>query len=214
MKMIVITAEEPLPNEAGAVNELFRAGLPLLHLRRPRATRDELEAWIESVEPEFRQLIVLHDHHSLAAVYGLRGIHLNGRNPLLPAVRGGLTISRSCHTLTEITEWIPFCDYLFLSPVYDSLSKKNYSGAFTPEILRQAADAGTIGPKVFALGGVTPKHLPELAALGFGGVVILGSLWADYALTGDRTALLERMKTWIKTLETYERSTFYNPSDR
>jgi thiamine-phosphate pyrophosphorylase len=30
---------------------------------------------------------------------------------------------------------------------------------------------------VMALGGITLEHLPEIAALGFGGAVLLGDVW-------------------------------------
>ncbi len=66
-----------------------------------------------------------------------------------------------------------------LSPIYDSLSKAGYRAAFTAATLRQAAVEGTIGPRVVALGGVTPARIPELSDLGFGGAAFLGYIWGD-----------------------------------
>ena len=34
-----------------------------------------------------------------------------------------------------------------------------------------------IDSNVMALGGITLEHLPEIAALGFGGAVLLGDVW-------------------------------------
>ena len=42
----------------------------------------------------------------------LGGIHLNKRNPEAPPLYKG-SISRSCHSLEEIIEYKPVCDYVF-----------------------------------------------------------------------------------------------------
>lgn len=68
------------------------------------------------------------------------------------------------------------CDYLFLSPIFDSISKAGYRSAFSHEQLQRAADEGVIDRKVIALGGVTPERIPYLHSLGFGGVAMLGAL--------------------------------------
>jgi thiamine-phosphate pyrophosphorylase len=70
------------------------------------------------------------------------------------------------------------CDYLFLSPIFDSISKQGYSSAFGSDMLRQAADDGIIDDKVIALGGVTFDKLPYLRDLNFGGVAMLGALYS------------------------------------
>lgn len=46
-------------------------------------------------------------------------------------------------------------DYLFLSPIFDSISKRGYLSQFSFESLQNAAKEGLIDGKVFALGGVT-----------------------------------------------------------
>ena len=68
-------------------------------------------------------------------------------------------------------------DYLFLSPIFDSISKAGYKSNFTIDELRAAADAGIIDSRVFALGGVTPDRLSLLQSIGFGGAVMLGAVW-------------------------------------
>ena len=78
---------------------------------------------------------------------------------------------------------------MFLSPIYASISKRGYEAAFTPEMLRTAADEGMIDDKVVALGGVTPDKLPQLQVLGFGGAAVLGALWQAYASAADLHAL-------------------------
>ena len=80
-------------------------------------------------------------------------------------------------------------DYLFLSPIFDSISKEGYRSAFTPAVLREAAARGLLGERVAALGGVRPELLPTLRDLGFGGAALLGCIWRDVSSAGLRETL-------------------------
>ena len=86
-------------------------------------------------------------------------------------------VSRSCHSLEEVLKHKSDCSYVFLSPIYDSISKEGYSSAYSCDTLKKAQQAGIIDSNVMALGGISLEHLPEIAALGFGGAVLLGDVW-------------------------------------
>ena len=119
----------------------------------------------------------MHEHFSLAAEYSLLGIHLNRRCPDVPeGFRGH--VSCSCHCLDEVVAAKPHCDYVLLSPIFDSISKQGYSASFTDTDLQQAHVAGTIDHKVVALGGITSSHIPQIKAWGFGGAAFLGDVWS------------------------------------
>ena len=186
--LMVVSLERDLPDETAAWETLREAGLTHLHLRKPHWNGARMEACLESLSPELRACIRLHDHHALAVRYRVGGIHLNARHPLPPQGYRG-PVSRSCHTLAEVERYKTACEYVFLSPIYASISKRGYEAAFTPEMLRTAADEGMIDDKVVALGGVTPDKLPQLQALGFGGAAVLGALWQAYASAADLHAL-------------------------
>ena len=68
-------------------------------------------------------------------------------------------------------------DYLFLSPIFQSISKEGYGNGFPWYELEEARERGFINPKVFALGGIDASHIRQLKGLGFGGAVVLGALW-------------------------------------
>ena len=70
-----------------------------------------------------------------------------------------------------------FYDYVFMSPIYDSISKVNYYSTYTAEELREAQRAKIIDSKVMALGGINEDNLLEIKDFGFGGAVVLGDLW-------------------------------------
>lgn len=178
MKLIVITRPDFFPEETREVISLFHAGLDTLHLRKPTASKEEVEAWILKIPAAFRSRIVLHGHFQLAELYSLKGIHLNRRHPEPPSGYTG-QISRSCHSWEEVERYKKTCDYVFLSPLYDSISKPGYASAFSCQDLCQAREQGLIDSQVIALGGIDATRLPEVKSLGFGGVALLGDVWGQ-----------------------------------
>ena len=82
--------------------------------------------------------------------------------------------------MEEVIEHKSHCDYLFLSPIFDSISKQGYTHHFSEEELIEAREKGIIDRQVFALGGVEADKLPLLQSYGFGGAALLGSLWKNY----------------------------------
>lgn len=194
MKLIVITRPDLFEGETAWIEALMRAGLPVLHLRKPDASAEQIEALLRAVSAEFHDRIVLHDCFHLAECYALRGIHLNGRNPEPPASYRG-SISRSCHTLEEVACSKPRCEYVTLSPLFDSISKRGYASAFTPQCIAAAHAEGIIDRKVVALGGVTEQRLPQIARMGFGGAAVLGDIWNE----PDAEAAVQKLKRMLET---------------
>ena len=123
MKLIVITTPQFFEGEAAAVTSLFQNGLEILHLRKPGASAEEMEYFLRQLPMEYMPRIVTHEQFQLASVFGLKGIHLNGRNPQIPFGYKG-HISCSCHSLEEVLKHKSDCSYVFLSPIYDSISKE------------------------------------------------------------------------------------------
>ena len=173
--LIVITLPNFIEREAERIVQRL-ANVDLIHLRKPESTSDEMERLIREIPTEYYNRLVLHDHHHLAMKYGLHGVHLNSRNPLLPEGWKG-SVSRSCHSFEELKEWKDRCNYLSLSPIYDSISKQGYNSAFSREQIEKAVAEGIIDNKVLALGGVTFDKVEEVLNLGFGGAMILGDAW-------------------------------------
>lgn len=176
MKFIVITPPEFVDNEAERICRLFGLGVDLLHLRKPYATERACADLLRRIPPEHRQRIVVHDHFRLSGRFGLRGIHLNRRHPAAPPSFMG-TVSCSCHSLDEAAERKAAVDYVFLSPVFDSISKHGYRSAYTRGQMESAAGQGIIDGRVIALGGVTLEHIPLLRSWHFGGAAFLGDVW-------------------------------------
>lgn len=195
MKWIVMTSPDFICGEAAFIDRLFEHGLDILHLRKPGSKVADCRILLDEVNPRWLPKIVVHDHFELCSMYPLKGVHLNGRNPLPPEGHRG-TISRSCHSLDEIAEYDAQCSYMTLSPIFDSVSKHGYMSAFTAQQLLSAKKNGIITNKVIALGGITLQNIPKVKEYGFGGVAILGDVWnrmedcdVDYYLNNLRIAL-------------------------
>ncbi|MBQ0050210.1 MAG: thiamine phosphate synthase [Bacteroidales bacterium] len=193
MQLIVITRPDFFPRETELVNSLFEQGLQRLHLRKPDATPEDMERWLQQIEPCFRRSIALHDHHALVDKWLLGGIHLNARNPQPPETwdaNKGVLLSRSCHSLDELRTLSQDCAYAFLSPIFNSISKQGYAAQFSLEQLKGVQEEMPFFDKVFALGGVTPERVPALQETGFRGVAVLGDIW-------QHPNPVERMKEYL-----------------
>lgn len=197
-KLIAVSLPRFFPGEAEAVYRLFGEGLEVFHLRKPESTEKETRAFLHTLPPAFYPRIVLHDHFPLAGELGLKGVHLNRRNPAAPAGFRG-SVSRSCHSVEELKECGGY-EYVFLSPVFDSISKTGYGSRFTAAMLRKATETGLIDSHVIALGGMDCNTIPQIEPYGFGGAAVLGALWQDYAGSRDTGALLHRFYRLRDTL--------------
>lgn len=176
MKLILMSTPYFFVEEHQILNALFDEGLEIFHLRKPGTEPVYSERLLSLIDEPYRRRIVVHDHFYLKNEYGLRGIHLNQRNPELPPKYKG-HISCSCHTAEEVKAHKRQCDYVFLSPIFDSISKQGYPSHFSEKELLALKAQGVIDKKVMALGGVTIDTLPRIKDWGFGGGVVLGDIW-------------------------------------
>lgn len=199
MRIIVITSPEFLPGEAEAVAALLDAGAWRVHVRKPGADAAGISAFLKSLPQRYRCRISLHDCLDLALRYDLGGVHLNARNPHPPSGFTGM-LSRSCHSLEELSWHAGRCDYMFLSPIFDSISKPGYCSRFPMEELRRSTVCGSEAgwQRVFALGGVSPANIRQVSDAGFGGAAVLGYLWELYRCGTDIDALISRFMKLIR----------------
>ena len=185
---IVITLPYFFDGEAEQIVQLLHSSVDLIHIRKPESKAEEVEKLIMSIPSEYYPRLVLHDHHDLAMKYHLHGVHLNGRNPQPPVGWEG-SVSKSCHSLEEVKEWKEKCDYVSLSPIFDSISKQGYHAAFSSTEIEEASRQGIIDKKVLALGGVTFNKIDDVLRMGFGGGMILGDAWKNVSHPQDAVAL-------------------------
>ena len=176
MKIIAITSPKIIDEDVYLISNLLKMGIYSVHLRKPEATINECRQLLTKLTTEEQAKIIIHDYPELYTEFSLKGIHINKNITSLPADYNGLK-TRSCHSFEEIEKYKTEYDYLFLSPIFDSISKTGYKSSFTTDQLLKASTNGIIDHKVIALGGVTLDKLPYLKQLNFGGIAMIGGIY-------------------------------------
>ena len=151
-------------------------GIYSIHLRKPESTLEECRELLSQLSDAERAKIVVHDFPQLYQEFSLKGIHINKNVTNLPNGYQGFK-TRSCHSFAEVIANKNHYDYLFLSPIFDSISKMGYKSAFSHEELQHAMSEGIIDEKIIALGGVTFDKIPYLKQFNFGGAAMIGGIY-------------------------------------
>ena len=177
--IIVIAPENDVPNEIDILNELFIEGLEYYHFRKPDKDYKAHCDYLNQIEEQYHNRIVVHYHHELINDFNLKGIHFQEQKRINHIdnpgqyFKGlnmfGKTISSSFHEPKDL-EYCHFeFDYHLLSPVFSSISKKGYTG--------RGFNVNHIDKTIVGMGGVSANNLSEFDNLGYNGVGVLGGIW-------------------------------------
>lgn len=185
MKLAVITLPTFEANEAEVIRQLLDEGAYRIHLRKPDATIDELRRYLDAVHPECLNRVVMHYHPLLVNEYGLAGFHYNSKNVSNLQNDNFQHKSYSAHVFDEALA-LQSChlDYVFLSPIFESVSKIGYSPIFTLDEVRTFVRTAPSSLNFFALGGISADTIQKTKELGFDGAALLGAVWQNFAANG------------------------------
>lgn len=175
MKIICIASPNDQPNEAGVVAELCKLGIESFHVRKPGHSRETVREYVDAIPQEHHSKLVLHSHHSLLDEFEVKGAHLTEDARENNRSTTGHLVSTGFHSVEDLRRAADGYDYVFLSPIFDSISKQGYRGKFNPAGLLHLLDGET--RPVVALGGITAERIPVLREAGFWGAAVLGSIW-------------------------------------
>lgn len=176
MRFIAITSPKVDDKDVQLVKRLLEGGIDIIHLRKPESDIHACRQLLKALTKEERKRIIIHDFPELYDEFSLKGIHINRNVSSLPNDYIGFR-TRSCHSLEEVKRYKDEYDYLFLSPIFDSISKVGYRAGFRKEELQEASIRGIIDEKVVALGGVTIESIAYLKGLNFGGVAMISGIY-------------------------------------
>lgn len=194
--LIVISDSDFKPGETAIVNELFRSGLDLFHIRKYGADERELLEMIDGIQPEYRSKLVLNHNHRLGSRLGVNRFHYSGidrkawEKDSWNGVNKSCVYSTSVHDMEEYNELPMHFSYAFLSPVFDSISKTDYKAATFDLSKRQNYESKLIG-----LGGIHAGNLQHAIRMGFDGVALLGAIWKSE----NPVIAFEKIKNEIQT---------------
>ncbi|WP_125722240.1 thiamine phosphate synthase [Flavobacterium ustbae] len=184
--MILISNPMAVRNEINLIHSFFEEGLSLLHVRKPDFSKIEMAEFLHDIKLEFRDNLVLHNHHELAKDFGIERLHFSEkeRNDLVdsparfwkPCRYEYKSKSTSTHSIEDFNSLKHF-DYAFLSPVFKSISKENYSPE--KDLFEELKSRTNQKTKVIALGGIDSKNIREVLEKGFDDFALLGSIWKN-----------------------------------
>jgi thiamine-phosphate pyrophosphorylase len=186
MKLLVLSPSSGDVNvEPQIVTRLFEQGLETFHLRKPRYSTKEMTEYIEKIPVQFHSRIVIHSHHTLALKFNLKGIHLTRTHirrkyrlwfnlKLIHVLRPKVTISTSFRKLASLYEEENTYSYVFLSPVFDTISG-NFQAGYNEYSLKSAIQKTPF--TIIARGGVDELKIDKVREVGFAGLILNSSLW-------------------------------------
>ncbi|MEI6247363.1 MAG: thiamine phosphate synthase, partial [Verrucomicrobiota bacterium] len=184
------------PWDAKTVVKLFDAGLGRLHVQSVRDWNvRQYEAFLQQVPEAFWNRIVLEEQPDLVLSRKLAGFQMIPGDRIPPRWPKTAALSLKCHSYDEMRSTPKGCHYLFLSPIFPSVSKRDYvpqrtHREFQVIVERWRAEGGC---PVYGLGGITPQNAAHVRALGFDGMAFIGSVWES---TQPVQAFLELERAW------------------
>lgn len=190
----MVTRSEPRTAAADVLRALD-AGVERAQIRIPGAPARLVAGIVSTVcrgRPELAARLLVNDRLDLAVAMGLGGVHLPASGLPPGRVRSWapphLLVAVSTHSVRDVERAAAAgADFVVFGPVFPTASKPGHGGT-GPRALAEAARVSSV--PVFAIGGVSPARLDEVAASGAGGVAGI-SVFADERSLAE---LMERMR--------------------
>ena len=143
----------------------MRLGWSITIFRKPNKSIAEHRAYLNAIDSQFYNRIVIHNFHELAQEFSLKGIHLEERkwrekesnlgDYVLDFQNRGFSVSSSYHEPKDLEYQKVKFDYYMLSPVFGAISKPGYKG--------RGFNVQHIPKKIVGMGGINAKTTPESA---------------------------------------------------
>lgn len=176
--MIVITNPSAVADEISIIDSLFEEGLSLLHIRKPDFSEIETAKFIHQIKHQYRQNLVLHNHHEIAADFGINRIHFSEteRKKIINFTElSDFVLSTSTHSVEDFNALENTFEYAFLSPLFPSISKENYSSK--TNLFEEIKQRENFNTKIVALGGIYSDNIEQSLQNGFDDIALLGTIW-------------------------------------
>ena len=205
MKIILLSDFFPVKQEHLLLNALFEEGLEYFHLRKRSFSEAQMRRYLDQISPKNYNKIIIHSHFHLSDQYGLKGLHFKKEFTVADfALDQGVSldwvrqkynhISHSSHSILDIKRAIFSYNYMFLSPVFDSISNKGYNSKIKIKTIRKFFNEEPMHSQVIALSGMTTEKIKHVQEVGFNGFGLLGYIWIPYKEDGNLLRAVNRFK--------------------
>lgn len=190
MKPIIITCEaiSDIRLEVETISKLIYEFRCRVHIRKKNCIPQELDLFCgELAKLCDVNYLTLHGSPQLVEKYAFGGYHA----PVRENFSKDVLYSKSCHSIIEANEAV--CDYLFLSPIFDSISKQGYKAAFNNIELEKWLHERNGSAKIVALGGVDATNIRQAQQMGFDNVALLGAVWKNNNAIENYNTILKKI---------------------
>ncbi len=195
-RIVLFSWPDPLPGELSFLTDLVAEFGIGFHLRRPEGGIAHYRNFLERSPNTLLERTVIHEYPELSRSFPVAGIHFNKRNPLgvegaiPPIIKNQKVLSCSVHEPERILSLPGGIDRVFISPLFDSLSKGPLKGRSEETGFQETAvqNAQKRGFHLYGLGGVTPNNIGTLGEKGFYGAALLGCVWKTFKEKGKEDA--------------------------
>ncbi len=145
------------------------------HLRKINWSKEAYFEYLQEINPLFYSRISIHDFHDLQLNFPSIGLHYKEARRE-EYYKGKTQDSTSFHSKKEAIEFGGDFNYFFCSPVFKSISKKNYVSNVNWDIHNWD---GILKKKAVALGGIDASTIEKARLLGFENIAVLGTIWMN-----------------------------------
>ncbi len=177
-KIILISEPDYKNNEVNILNNLFELGLTQFNIRKPSFNADDMRNYIIQIPKQYHKYLVLHSHYSLAKEFNLKGIQV-GADRITDSMVCNNTfdyIGYSAHSFNEIEKYKNIFSHFFISPIFNSISKKGYHSKFDINELSEFVKQHN-NLKIIALGGIDHNTINQIKEINFFAFAVLGAIW-------------------------------------
>lgn len=185
MQTALYTSPTTIPNEVETIIQLFENGLDYLYIRKPELDEFLMVDFVEKI-PEKYWTKTISTSLIITKEFNLAGYHFTRDNiqknslyneKILKWLHDNNKISSiSAHHIEEINTYLDKFRHVIVSPIFPSISKKNYEYKWNYTQLKK-----TISNKkksiLIATGGVEKGKINTIKKLGFDAVGLLGTIW-------------------------------------
>ncbi len=207
MIIAFISHDKWIQDEQNVITALLEDGLDYCHIRKPEAGVQQIKNFINTIHHKYHNKLIVHYHFELLKTFDLRGIHFSNNNKHMidDFLKTDYHKSISVHSLKEAEEYKDKgFDYMFLSPVFDSISKSGYDSGFKPGEVKAFLSKNSV--PLVALGGVDETRIKTVYDEGFSGIALYGALWKRFEKNSsvhDLIHYVDKIKDLCSIAHTY-----------
>jgi thiamine-phosphate pyrophosphorylase len=185
IKIIVLSSNHRVKDEADIFTELFNEGMTHLHLRKHGYPRHKIEELIKKIPEKYHKQIVLHSHLELARKFNIGGIHVTRKKrkdwwfnmTVLSRYKKkkDFILTTSYHSTRKIEKAPSYYTYFFINSLFGSIHKGGRHAYKEPDKLKEFLRV--TNRDCVAQGGIDMINVKSVREIGFNSVGFHGALW-------------------------------------